>query len=47
MEIGADQGDAARLLITEVPNDSLRFERVDILVDYAGRERVLHARMAQ
>ena len=47
MEIGADQGDAARLLFTEVPKDSLTFEKVDILVDYAGRERVLHARMAK
>lgn len=47
IEIGADQGDAARLFCTEVPDDSLRFEKVDILVDYAGRERVLHARMAQ
>ncbi len=47
MEIGADQGDAARLLFTEVPKESLPFEKVDILLDYSGRERVLHARMAQ
>ncbi len=47
MEIGADQGDAARLLFTEVSKKSLPFEKIDILLDYSGRERVLHARMAQ
>ncbi len=47
MEIGADQGDAARLLFTEVSKESLPFEKIDILLDYSGRERVLHARMAQ
>ncbi len=47
MEIGADQGDTARLLFTEGQQDSPGFVEVEILIDYAGRERVLHARMAQ
>jgi release factor glutamine methyltransferase len=47
MEIGADQGDTARLLFTEGQQDSPGFEEAEILIDYAGRERVLHARMAQ
>lgn len=47
MEIGADQGAAARLLFSEGSKASPGFEQVDIYVDYAGRERVLHARMAQ
>lgn len=47
MEIGADQGDAARSLFSEGAKDSMGFEQVDIYVDYAGRDRVLHARMAK
>lgn len=46
MEIGADQGDAARRLFYQELEDSPGFQQVDILVDYAGRDRVLHARMA-
>jgi len=46
MEIGADQGEATRLLFTEGLKDSPGFEKIEILVDYAGRDRVLHARMA-
>jgi len=45
MEIGADQSEAAYLLFTETPESSPGFEKVDILVDYAGRDRVLHATM--
>ena len=47
MEIGADQGDAVRSLFAGMPKNSQTFAKVDILVDYAGRERVLYARMAQ
>jgi release factor glutamine methyltransferase len=46
MEIGADQGDAVRRLFCQNFEDLPRFEQVDILIDYAGRDRVLHARMA-
>ncbi len=47
IEIGADQGDAARLLFTEWQKNIPGFAQVDILVDYAGRDRVLHVRMVQ
>lgn len=47
MEIGADQGAVARSFFTTETKDSFGFEQVDIYADYAGRERVLHARMAQ
>ncbi len=46
MEIGADQGDAVRRLFHQDQEGSPRFQQVDILIDYAGRDRVLHARMA-
>ncbi|MFH0783361.1 MAG: peptide chain release factor N(5)-glutamine methyltransferase [Pseudomonadota bacterium] len=46
MEIGSDQGEAVRELFTAGSKDIQDFEHVDILVDYSGRERVLHARMA-
>ena len=45
LEIGADQGEAVRILFAEGVKDSPGFEKVDILVDYAGRDRVLHAQM--
>lgn len=47
MEIGSDQGAAVRELFGYRPKDYPVFEQIDILVDYSGRERVLHARMAQ
>jgi release factor glutamine methyltransferase len=47
IEIGAEQGDAVRLLFSEGGKDFSGFEQVDILVDYAGRDRVLHARIVQ
>ncbi|MDK9708612.1 MAG: peptide chain release factor N(5)-glutamine methyltransferase [Desulforhopalus sp.] len=43
MEIGADQGEEVRLLFAEEFDGSPAFEKVDILVDYADRDRVLHA----
>ncbi len=46
LEIGADQGDATRRLFTYESKDRGQFDQVDILVDYAGRDRVLYARMA-
>ena len=45
MEVGADQGDAVYKLFTEGLKDSPGFEKVDIFVDYAGRDRVLHAQI--
>jgi release factor glutamine methyltransferase len=47
LEIGADQGDATRRLFTCNSKNPLGFDQVEILVDYAGRDRVLYARMAQ
>lgn len=44
MEIGADQGPAVMQLFTG--DDGVKtFERVEVLQDYAGRDRVLHAKM--
>jgi len=44
MEIGADQGSAVMQLFTG--DDGVKtFERVEVLQDYAGRDRVLHAKM--
>lgn len=47
IEIGADQGAAVRKLF--LGNNSRRpdFQQVEILVDYTGRDRVVHARLAQ
>jgi release factor glutamine methyltransferase len=46
MEIGADQGEAVRRLFSADLPGNPSFRSVDILVDYAGRDRVLHARKA-
>ncbi len=46
MEIGADQGLAVRELFAGDNTDKKIFERVEVLQDYSGRDRVLHARMA-
>jgi release factor glutamine methyltransferase len=46
LEIGAHHGDATRRLFTNESKDPVQFDHVDILVDYAGRDRVLYARMA-
>ena len=44
MEIGADQGEAVRKMFADPCNGTPGFCDVGILVDYAGRDRVLHAR---
>lgn len=46
MEIGADQGPAVRELFSG-DNGSSIFDQVEVIADYTGRDRVLHARMAQ
>lgn len=46
MEIGADQGEAVRRLFSADLGDSPGFHNVELLVDYAGRDRVVHARKA-
>lgn len=45
IEIGADQGEAVRRLFLENVADRPGFQQVEILVDYAGRDRVVHARL--
>lgn len=45
LEIGADQGTAVRKIFMADDAGRLRFQQVEILVDYAGRDRVVHARM--
>lgn len=45
IEIGADQGDVVKELFQENAADRPAFKQVDILVDYAGRDRVVHARL--
>ena len=45
IEIGADQGEAVRDLFLEKTGDLAGFQQVEILVDYAGRDRVVHARL--
>ncbi|NOR25719.1 MAG: peptide chain release factor N(5)-glutamine methyltransferase [Desulforhopalus sp.] len=45
MEIGADQGEAVRLLFLEKVAGLPGFQHVEILVDYAGRDRVVHVRL--
>jgi len=44
MEIGADQGEAVQSLFTADLKDAPGFCDVEILADYTGRDRVLHAR---
>ncbi len=46
MEIGADQGEAVFELFEEKTGLAGEFQHVEILKDYSGRDRVLHARMA-
>jgi release factor glutamine methyltransferase len=47
IEIGADQGAAVRKLFMENVAGRPGFQRVEILVDYAGRDRVVHARLVK
>lgn len=42
IEIGEDQGDEVRTLFLEATEGSPPFDLVEILVDYTGRDRVLH-----
>lgn len=46
MEIGADQGREVAALFSSESPDFAGFSRVAIYVDYAGRDRVLHATLA-
>ncbi len=46
IEIGAEQGQAASRLFSEPVNAVRSFQEVEILQDYAGRDRVLHARIS-
>lgn len=43
LEIGADQGKAVKELFLYEKSNLPHFDLVEILVDYAGRDRVLHA----
>lgn len=45
MEIGADQGQEVMQLFTSGDAGERVFERVEVLQDYTGRDRVLHAKM--
>jgi release factor glutamine methyltransferase len=47
MEIGADQGTAVKKLFRKNITGRTGFQQVEILVDYAGRDRVVYARLAQ
>jgi release factor glutamine methyltransferase len=45
LEIGAEQGNAVRKMFQENIAGQPGFQQVEILVDYAGRDRVVHARL--
>jgi release factor glutamine methyltransferase len=45
IEIGAEQGDTVRKMFQENVAGRPGFQQVEILVDYAGRDRVVHARL--
>lgn len=47
IEIGADQGEAVKTLFLRNAAGRSGFQQVEILIDYAGRDRVVHARLAQ
>lgn len=47
MEIGADQGTEIQQLFSENNGDHRDFDKVEIFIDYAGRDRVVHLRRAQ
>ncbi|MGW8194786.1 MAG: peptide chain release factor N(5)-glutamine methyltransferase, partial [Desulforhopalus sp.] len=47
LEIGADQGDEVLELFRKEMVGQRNFQQVEILRDYAGRDRVVHARMAK
>lgn len=43
MEIGSDQGQEVKRLFSQPHSGEREFSHVDIIKDYAGRDRVLHA----
>ena len=45
IEIGAEQGNAVRKMFQENVTGQPSFQQVEILVDYTGRDRVVHARL--
>lgn len=45
IEIGADQGEAVRYMFLEKVTGLPGFQHVEVLVDYAGRDRVVHVRL--
>jgi release factor glutamine methyltransferase len=45
IEIGAEQGNEVRKMFQENVAGRPGFQQVEILVDYAGRDRVVHARL--
>ena len=47
IEIGADQGESVQKMFSKKPVGQPAFQEVQILVDYAGRDRVMHARLEQ
>lgn len=47
LEIGADQGAAVKKIFLEGIAGLPDFQQVEILSDYAGRDRVVHARLAK
>ncbi len=47
IEIGAGQGAETKRLFLENSAGRIPFQQVEILVDYAGRDRVVHARLGQ
>lgn len=47
IEIGADQGNEIQQLFSENNGGRRDFDKIDILIDYAGRDRVVHLRRAQ
>ena len=47
IEIGADQGAQTKRLFLQDIVGKVRFQQVEILVDYAGRDRVVHVRLDQ
>lgn len=46
IEIGAGQGETLARMFAETDGTRRMFEHVEVMKDYAGRDRVLHARMA-
>jgi release factor glutamine methyltransferase len=47
IEIGADQGESVKKIFSENVLGQPAFQEIQILVDYAGRDRVVYARLEQ